>query len=153
MNVPPVHSPVSVCIWYDDSFLKRNCKMLMKWFRAVLEIMFVFMYSYIEAENTATSASDTHASVWNRASAPLISTETCRMCRIHILSFCRLIFTDIVHIMFWFKCTDLLLIYSSKMWHIPWHSALQEFHFYDWILRTSPCFPHRGNHRAVYLIF
>ncbi len=37
--------------------LKRNGKMLMKWLRAVLETMVVFMHSYIEeaeAENTAS---------------------------------------------------------------------------------------------------
>ncbi len=60
--------------------------------------------------------------------------------------FCSLIFIDtspyriLIHV-YW-PSFDLL----SKMWHIPWHSALETFHFLDWILRTSPCFPHRGNH-------
>ncbi len=30
----------------------------------------------------------------------------------------------LVHIVIWFKCNDLLLINSSKLWQIPWHSAL-----------------------------
>ncbi len=25
---------------------------------------------------------------------------------------------------FWFRCTDLLLMYPSKIWQMPWHSAL-----------------------------
>ncbi len=50
--------------------------------------------------------------------------------------------------MFWFKYTDLLLIYSSKIWQIPWHSALNsEFSFYDWIPRFHLRFPHRWIHR------
>ncbi len=50
--------------------------------------------------------------------------------------------------MFWFKYTDLLLIYSSKIWQISWHSALNsKFRFYDWIPRFHPRFPHRWIHR------
>ncbi len=53
--------------------------------------------------------------------------------------------------MIWFKCNDLLLINSSKLWQIPWHSVLNcKFRFYDWIPRFRPRFLHRGNHRALF---
>ncbi len=32
--------------------------------------------------------------------------------------------TLLVHITIWFKCNDLLLINSSELWQIPWHSTL-----------------------------
>lgn len=37
--------------------------MLMKWLREFLEIVYVFMYSYIEAAEAENTMSDTHASV------------------------------------------------------------------------------------------
>ena len=39
-------SLVSLCMWYDDSFLTIS-KMLMKWLRAVLEIMFMCSCTHI----------------------------------------------------------------------------------------------------------
>ncbi len=60
----------------------------------------------------------------------------------------------VVHIAIWFKCNDLLLTNSSKLWQIPWHSALNcKFRFYDWIPRFRPRFLHRGNHRALHLMW
>ncbi len=78
-------------------------------------------------------------------------TQRHRICRIHIwIDFCGLIFTDTSHMAIWFKCNYLLLINSSKLWQIPWHSVLNyKFCFYNWIPRFRPRFLHRGNHRAV----
>ncbi len=66
-------------------------------------------------------------------------------------TFAVVIFTNTSpYLAIWFKCPDLLLINSSKLWHIPWHSTLNcKFRFYDWIPRFRPRFLHCGNHRAL----
>ncbi len=44
----------------------------------------------------------------------------------------------------------MFLIYSFKVWQIPWHSALYgKFYFYDWIPWFHLLFLHHGNHRAL----
>ncbi len=40
-----------------------------------------------------------------------------------------------------FKCNDLLLIDSFKVWQIAWHSPLNiKFHFYDWFCDSACIF-------------
>ncbi len=71
--------------------LKRNCKMLMKWLRAVLEIVHVFMHSYIEAAEAENT--ERHArfrlllTYWSACDACAIHShrDTRRTCRIVIL--------------------------------------------------------------------
>ncbi len=49
-------------------------------------------------------------------------------------------------ILFSFKSTGLLLIFSSKIWQASWHFALcSKIHIYDWIPRFNPCFLYHGN--------
>ncbi len=53
-------------------------------------------------------------------------------------------------IVIWFKCTYLLLIYSSKICQILWHSVLySKYNFYDWTPQFRPHFLHHGNHKQV----
>ncbi len=63
---------------------------------------------------------------------------------------CGLYIQILVHVAIRFKYNYLLLINSSKLWQIPWHSVLNcKFRFYDWISRFHPRFLHRRNHKAV----
>ncbi len=111
---------------------------------------------YADDEDGRCDERQTRFSVCSKKNACLshsfIHTETRRTWIIHIwIDFCSLIFTDTSPCRD-LMCKDLLLINSSKLRQIPWHSVLNcKYVFYNWIPRFHPRFLHRGNHRAVHV--
>ncbi len=113
--------------------------------RCYRDYVYVFMSSNIDAAEAEVTVSVTRFS--------MCEVNKPRVCAIHSHrdthnmqdSYLNSIFafTDTSPYSVLFKYTDLLLIYSSKIWQILWNSALySKFHFYDWIPRFCPHFPH-----------
>ncbi len=99
------------------------------------DVVHVFMSSFSETADAENTASFTRYSVCMCA-----VNETARLCHSltemhmqdsYLKCFCGLIFIEIlVHSASRFKCTDLLLMNSSKLRQIPWHSVLYgKFHY------------------------
>ncbi len=106
------------------------------------------MYSYIEAAEAENCERHTHFSICVVNKTIHSHRDMQHMQDSHVKCFVfwggGQYLQTLVHIMFCFKYNDLLLIYPSKIWQIPWHSMLySKFCFYDWI-------PHHGNHRALF---
>ncbi len=115
--------------------------------RAVLEILFMYLCPHWDGRcwNHARCV----CSKKKHASAPFIQRRA-EHAGLFKSTFAAWYLQILVHIAIWSWCYDLLLINSSKLWQIPWHSALNcQFRFYDWIPRFRPRFLHRGNHRAL----
>ncbi len=122
--------------------LKWNGKMLVKW----LSDQF-WRYWDGRCWNHARCVCSKKTARLLHSYRDMVDAEHAGLCK---LTFAAWYLQILVHITIWFKCNDLLLINSSKLWQIPWHSALNcKFRFYDWIPRFRPCFLHRGNHRAL----
>ncbi len=132
--------------------LKWNGKMLVKWLSE--QFWRCCIYVLIETADAEITASFTRVSVYvvnktARLCHSFIHTETQNMQESYLNRLLRLNIYR-YYMAIWFKCNDLLLINSSKLWQIPWHSVLNcKFRFYNWIPRFRPRFMHRGNHRAV----
>ncbi len=125
--------------------------MLVKWLSEQFWRYCSCIYVLIETADAEITVSAVYVcSKQNRASAPFIQRSAEHAGFIFKWTFAAWYLQILVHIAIWFKCNDLLLINSSKLWQIPWHSALNcKFRFYVWIPRFSPRFLHRGNHRAL----
>ncbi len=98
------------------------------------DVVHVFMSSFSETADAENTASSTRFSMyvcskWNRTSVSFINRDS-EHARFIFKVFLRLNIYRYYSIASRFKCTDLLLINSSKLRHIPWHSALYgKFHY------------------------
>ncbi len=141
-----------LCV-YDITLvlLKWNGKMLVKWLSEQFWRYCSCIYVLIETADAEITRAGCVCSKKKHASAPFIQRHA-EHAGLFKSTFAAWYLQILVHITTWFKCNNLLLINSSKLWQIPWHSALNcKFHFYDWIPRFRPRFLHRGNHRALNL--
>ncbi len=141
-----------LCV-YDMTLvlLKWNGKMFVKWLSEQFWSYCSYMYVLIETADERHTRCVFNVSKQNRASAPFIQRWPEHAGFMFKSTFAAYYLQILVHIAIWFKCNDLLLINSSKLWHISWHSTLNcKFRCYDWILRFRPRFLHRGNHRALH---